>query len=357
VNYFMTRHADLEICHRIAKLRLETAGPRGKAFFAKELGLSPSTYDYYETTRVPPAEVLVKIAERTGVDLYWLLTGKARSGIKVAADHPLVQRVARLLADSPDAAGPLAAFLEILSGVQKFPPAQVEQPSPSERSVTPADAWPASAAAKSPAAVTVDVPKAKGPTGRGVEVARQDAQDDAKESWIPILGRTAAGVAHFWAETDDSAGVTMLEDLVERYCRASGSTVRTAAAAEQGAAGETTVQVITLPAGAKLHAAEFVAAPVLKARYGDVFALRIDGESMAPDIRHGDIVILSPSVPAVDGRAAVVQLVGQIGVICKLYRRVGERVHLIPIHEQFAPQTHPASKVRWALAVLARVRV
>ncbi len=349
----MASHTDSGICRRIAQLRLETAGQRGKASFAKQLGLSPSTYDYYETTRVPPAEVLVKIAERTGVDLYWLLTGKTRSGVDVAADHPLVQRVARLLADRPDAAGPLAAFLEILSGVRKFPSTQADQPGPPVESVTPADRPSASTAVKAPVAGKTDTSRVKGPVGPdGAEVS-----GSVKESWIPILGRTAAGVAHFWEKTDDSAGVTMLEDLIERYSRAPGSSVRPAAVAEQGAVGETTVQVITLPAGAKLQAAEFVAAPAFKARYGDAFALRVDGESMAPDIRHGDVVILSPSVPAVEGRPAVVQLTGQIGVICKLYRRVGERVHLIPIHEQFAPQTFPASKVRWALAVLARVRV
>ena len=30
----------------------------------------------------------------------------------------------------------------------------------------------------------------------------------------------------------------------------------------------------------------------MKARYGDAFAVRIDGESMSPEIRHGDLVVL-----------------------------------------------------------------
>jgi hypothetical protein len=277
----------------------------------------------------------VKIAECTGVDLYWLLTGKTKAGVDVAAGHPLVQRVARLLADSPNAAGPLAAFLEVLSGVQRFPASQAPQADPAEVSA---------AAPRATASKTKEQP----PAGEG---------QAAKEAWIPILGRTAAGVAHFWSRADDSAGLTTLDELVERYCRAPRRSVQPAAAAEQGSADQTAVQVITLPSGAKLPVVEFIAAPALKGRYGDAFALRIDGDSMAPDIRHGDLVILSPSAPAVDGRAAVVQLTGQIGVICKLYRRVGERVHLIPIDEQLAPQVFPASKVRWALAVLARVRV
>ncbi|MCJ7545080.1 MAG: helix-turn-helix domain-containing protein [Phycisphaerae bacterium] len=324
-----------DICRRIAGLRLEIAGPRGKASFAKALRLSPSTYDYYERSRVPPADVLVRIAERTGVDLYWLLTGQMTAGLSPGADHPLVQRVAKLLADKPDSAGPLAAFLDVLMGIQAFPAGERQ------------------AAAEPARAEGTSRPRGDEP---GPMAPGQPAEP-AKGSWVPILGRTAAGVVHFWADARDSAGVTMLADLVERHRRRAGASVRPAAAMEQGGPGAETVQIITLPGGGDSEAAEFVAAPALKARYADAFALRIDGESMAPEIRHGDVVILSPSVPAADGRPAVVQLAGQIGVICKLYRRVGERVHLIPIHERYAVQSFPASKVSWALAVVARVRM
>jgi SOS-response transcriptional repressor LexA len=77
---------------------------------------------------------------------------------------------------------------------------------------------------------------------------------------------------------------------------------------------------------------------------------------MAPEIRHGDVVICSPSVPAADGAAAVVQLKGQIGVTCKLFRRAGQTVHLVPINEQYAPQAFSARRMVWAQKVLARVR-
>lgn len=338
----MPPRATSEICRRIAGLRLEMAGPRGKASFAKELGLSPSTYDYYERSRVPPADILVKIAERTGVDLYWLLTGQVKAGLSPGAEHPLVQRVAKLLADKPDSARPLAAFLDVLMGIQAFPAGE-QRAEGAGAGLVPAE----------PAAPQ-EVPQA--PRAGPVPAARGQPTEPAKESWVPILGRTAAGVAHFWADAKEAAGVTMLTDLVERHRRRAVASVRPAAALEPGGSGAQTVQIITLPGGGDGETAEFVAAPALKARYGDAFALRIDGESMAPEIRHGDIVILSPSVPAADGRPAVVQLAGQIGVICKLYRRVGERVHLIPIHERYAVQSFPASKLTWALAVVARVR-
>lgn len=339
----MPRPPDLDICRRIARIRLEVAGPRGKAAFAKDLGLSPSTYDYYESTRVPPADVLVGIAERSGADLYWLLTGKGGAGEGVGSPHPLVQRVAKLLADRPDAAAPLAAFLEILAGVAKFPSGVA-----AEREIA------ISAGAQAADAVGRGAVTAARHDARAPGQTDQAGETSSPEGWIPILGRSAAGVAQFW-KGGDPAGVTMLGDLVQQHCHRPGRQVRPAAVADQGGQ-DAAVQVIALPAGGGCGPAEFVSASRLKARHGEAFALRIDGDSMAPDIRHGDIVVVSPSIPAADGRAAVVQLAGQIGVTCKLYRRSGDQVHLVSINEQFAPQTFPASKVVWALAVLARVR-
>lgn len=353
----MARLQAPQICQRIAQLRIEFSGPRGKASFSKDLGLSASTYDYYEKARVPPADVLVRIAERTGADLYWLLTGKARAGAAPGAEDPLVQRVAKLLADSPESAGALMAFLEVLGGIVAFP-AKATAPGADAGGQAFAGATGGERADGGKggptrgAAARVEVPAG---AEAGDRAARRGAVE--KEGWVPILGRSAAGVARFWGSDADAAGVTVLTDLVERRGRTSGASVRGAEAVDEGTGQETAVQVITLPAGANEAAAEFVCAPSVKARYGDAFALRIDGESMAPEIRHGDIVIVSPSAPAVEGRPAVVQLAGQIGVICKLYRRVGGQVHLIPINEQLAPEAFPASKVQWALAVLARVRL
>jgi len=315
------------ICRRIAQIRIETTGPRGKAAFARKLGLSPTTYQSYETARVPPADVLVKMADIAEVDLRWLLTGQAGQGPGVMADHPAIQRAAALLARCPQAAGPLAAFVDILAQSMAFPPKQV--------STAP------------------DRPRAGG--------ARQDRLVGAAVStahlgdWIPILGRSAAGVPHFWDDDDAAAGVTTLGELVSRHA-ARPHEVRPAQAQGEDPAGPQTVQVIMLTGGEVGEVVQFVAAPGLKARWADAFAVRIDGESMSPDIRHGDVVILSPSSEAQDGRAAVVQLKRQIGVTCKLFRRQGRSVHLVPINEQFRPETFTRTDVEWALRVLARVR-
>lgn len=316
----MAQDPHKEICRRIARLRSEVAGPRGKSTFAKELGLSPSTYDYYESSRIPPASVLVRIAEATGADLWWLLTGKTSRDRVVATDHPALRRAAELLSQHPDAAAPLAAFLEILTETLKFPAKPTTSPAASAH------------------------PSASG-------------QDDLpRASWIPILGRSAAGVPQFWSEASDADGITTLQQLIDRHAARSAQSVRPALAQGPTGTADVTVSIVTLSEPDSDNVVEFVSAPEIRARHNDAFAVRIDGDSMSPDIRHGDIVILSPSATAIDGRSAVVQMENQIGVTCKIYRRSGDTVDLMPINEQVPAVSVDHSSVIWALRVLARVR-
>ena len=335
----MDDHPEHNICARIAQIRLELAGARGKAAFAKQLGISPTTYQSYETHRPPPADVLVRIADRAEVDLRWLLTGEAAADSVVPASHPVVQRAARMLSRCPDAAAPLAAFVEILGQSMKFPDK-------------------GAAAASQDKSGTSDEADAGVAPPRDTSGSREVEQGRrARADWIPILGRSAAGVPHFWAGEDDSAGLTTLADLIARHAKHPQRDVHRARMQDQAMGTNDAVQLITVTAPEENEPAEFIATGPGKYRYGDAFAVRIDGESMSPDIRHGDLVILSPSEGPVDGKPAVVQLKRQIGVTCKLFRREAGDVHLIPINEQFPPRTFRAEQVVWALRVLGRVRV
>lgn len=174
-------------------------------------------------------------------------------------------------------------------------------------------------------------------------------------TWIPVLGRSAAGVAQFWGRPEDADGLTTLEHLIQRHQAGTAHHALPATVSTDLSNDPQAVEVITLTEPAD-DVAEFVSAGQLKARHPDAFAVRIDGQSMEPEIRHGDLVVLSPSVAARDGKVAVVQLDQQIGVTCKLYRRSGDHVHLAPINDQYPIMTVPAGKVVWALRVLARVR-
>ena len=322
-------------CDRIVQVRIEVTGPRGKAALAKMLGISPTTYQSYEAGRVPPADVLVKMAEVAQVDVRWLLTGRDVDGPAVTGNHPVLQRAGVLLSRHPNAAAALGAFVDVLAQSMKFPAKA---------------AGPAESQAPAGLGGLAETPLAEG------EPVGADAGDAGEaDHWIPILGRSAAGVPRFWDDDDADRGVTTLGELIARHA----STARRARSAE--ARGEDlgereTVQLIALAGREGGDCVEFVNAPGIKARHGDAFGVRIDGESMSPDIAHGDVVILSPSHRARDGHRAVVQLRRQIGVTCKLFRREGESVHLVPINEQFRPQTFDASELEWALRVLARVR-
>ena len=312
-----------EICARISRLREKVCGSRGKSAFAKKLGLTPSTYDYYEAHRVPSADVLVAIADLAEVDLRWLITGIEPVGPMVPAQHPLVKRAADLLAEKPNAAPALAAFIEILSKTMAFPEAAV-----TARTEVPSE-----------------------PLAGATSQQRQ-----RQAAWIPVLGRTAAGVPVFWSAADRDEGITRLAKLIGQHVGKAPSTTRPGRTAATETSPPSAVQIVTLtdaPDGGPL---EFVAAESIKVNWPDAFAVRVDGESMAPGISNGDLVVLSPSAPAKDGKPAVVQLQSQIGVTCKIYRHSGEHVHLIPINEQFTPQEFPVAAVQWAFRVLARVR-
>jgi SOS-response transcriptional repressor LexA len=102
---------------------------------------------------------------------------------------------------------------------------------------------------------------------------------------------------------------------------------------------------------------EFVECEAVHRLFPDSFALQIDGDSMSPRINDGDIVILSPSVPAVQGQAAVARVTNQIGVTCKLIRTTQEKVHLIPLNERYETKVVSKNELQWALAVLCHIRI
>lgn len=329
--------SDNSICRRIAQIRSELTGPRGKSKFAQLIGISPSTYDYYESSRTPPANILVRISAVSGVDLAWLLTGEGGKASGVSADHPAVQRVAELLADRADAAGPLGAFLDLLAEVGQLPAGEGVRTA----SVTP----PASA-------VLQRTPSPGAGPDAGADVDEPEHIFDQAEL-IPILGRSAAGVPQFWAEGQEGQ-TTELADLIRRHAGRAAQKVRPAGV--EGADDQAVAQIITFRDERSDEVFQFVRASAIRVRHPDAFALQIDGSSMAPDINHGDMVILSPSVSATDGRAAVVQLAGQIGVTCKLFRRSGDDIHLVPISDELSVISVFDTEVIWALRVLARVR-
>jgi|SRR5690606_7903002 len=104
----------LGVCTRLAEVRAEHFGPRGKSRFARELGIGSSTYDRYERDRTPPADLLLKAARITGVRLEWLITGEGpREGPPALSERivSLIERLRDLLRRRQDLADQVDVFL------------------------------------------------------------------------------------------------------------------------------------------------------------------------------------------------------------------------------------------------------
>ena len=65
-----------DIVGRIRYLRKQLFGRRGRAKFAKTLGVSESTYSDWERGRVPRADDVARIAQATACSCEWLLSGE-----------------------------------------------------------------------------------------------------------------------------------------------------------------------------------------------------------------------------------------------------------------------------------------
>ncbi|MCX5634931.1 MAG: helix-turn-helix domain-containing protein [Planctomycetota bacterium] len=317
------------IIERIRQLRDQYAGRRGKSKFAEALNISPSTYSYYESDRIPPIEILLKICQVTGADLEWLLTGSANE-IKnpFGQNTSLLRKLDALLTENPEMTSPILAFIQLLCEKKGFKNSFLR------------------------------------------EIAVQPGKPPAKPNrpgWIPVLGRTAAGIVHFWDNEilpNSSTAVTELDELVKKHI---GSEIIRSAEGVVSIDLQTKamfeglkisqVNLIQLCGEGAEDITEFVQCEEIFRMFPDSFALQIDGDSMSPRINDGDIVILSPSVPAVPGQVSIAHLANQIGVTCKLIRISGDSVHLIPINEKYETKVVAKKDLLWSLAVLCHIRI
>ena len=332
------------IINRIRQLRRDYAGERGKALFAKALGISPSSYNYYENDRIPPVGILWKICQVTGADLEWLVTGDAKVAEKSNFESQykaIFRKITTLLEKDPHSAKPLYAFVDFLAekavAEQKFSTKQ-DQP----------DIRPDATLSDQSSIVQGDR-ITPGPQTR---------------RWLPVLGRTAAGITHFWdAENGNLPGVTELKSLIERHKSLKHRQMQPVeissdlSQVDVGRLEAKSVSLVQMADPDDAGVCEFVDCPEIIQKYPDAFALRVDGDSMSPRICDGDIVVMSPSVNARDGGTAVVKLCNQIGVTCKIIRRSGEQIHLIAANEKFDTRIYDLDQLDWSLAVLWKIRI
>lgn len=327
------------VIQRVCFLRNQYAGSRGKSKFAGDLGISPSTYNYYENNRLPPIEILLRICDITGADLIWLLTGQqddkkfafaSKKDLLSGPNSALLRKLDEILTQNPELSVPISAFVELLCEKKEF---------------------------ETKSRLSDETPPAIATAGPAPE----------RGGWIPVLGRTAAGMVHFWGETslpDSRQAVTQVDSLVKKYLgkKIVGSVDKTVSVDLQRSAvidrlKGSEANLIQVRGGGEDEIVEFIDCKQILDLFADSFALQIDGDSMSPRINDADIVILSPSVPAGQGQIAVARLANQIGVTCKLFRTTDDMVHLIPINENYETKIVPKEELLWSLAVLCHITV
>jgi len=262
--------------------------------------------------------------------LEWLLKGKkADNSLKTSVNnqkepynYTLMRKIDAILASSPELTEPISAFIDILSqkkGIEKN-------------------------LSQSPKALKKDRP-----------------------DWIPVIGRTAAGLVHFWQEQiipESKQAVTELDELVKKYTGKkiigfADGTISVDLQAEAVIDGlkKSEANLVQISSIKSDDIVEFIQCEQIHQLFNDSFALRVDGDSMSPRVNDGDIIILSPSVHAAQGQIGVVHVKNQIGVTCKLIRMTDENVHLIPINEKYETKIVNKSDLLWALAVLCHISV
>ena len=282
------------ICERLRAVRGRHFGDRGRSKLCRELGITPSTYALYEISRVPPVELLVRVAQLTGVPLEWLLTGAGES--------------------EPTGSQPRSGAL----------PAAGLATSPAPRKRPRA----------TPPAITHWIPII-GSTAAGT--ARY---------WEELP------VTHGGPEAD-----ARLEQTLSEYADRAGETSQTPGDLSSTIDMNRTVSLVQFSTPDDRGFVEFLNAPGVKGKYPRAVAWRIDGDSMSPRYLDGDLVISSLDHPAVAGHPCVARQKGQIGVNCKIYQEAGRDILLIPINEHSPTQRLPAQELQWAHRVLCSVRI
>jgi SOS-response transcriptional repressor LexA len=324
----MKNFSEKALIERIIELRNKHYGKRGRSEFAAKLGISPSTYFYYEQDRIPPIDILLKICEICNVSIYWLLTGKDEQNQLVNSPSEgtfsdTFEKIRKVASENPASLQAINAFLELIA----------------QQNALEAES----------------------------SFAEKHIENASGNGWIPVLGRTAAGTPGMWSQTDsaDSAVMeTRLSALAARHLNSpilKKYSVRISPDLPSkpiiSAIDNEPISLIQTTGSDSDDIFQFIDCPAVLRAYPDCFALQIDGDSMAPRIGDGDIVILSPSVGAVQGQPAVVQITGAIGVTCKLFRQDSDSIHLVPINEKYPPKVIKSDDLLWALAVLCHIKL
>lgn len=179
---------------------------------------------------------------------------------------------------------------------------------------------------------------------------------------LPLLADIARAlgvdISYFLGkETPKKSDILMdLQELIERHRetgRRSADTARKVPILSDISAGPPFSRDDPFPVGI---AHEYIEVPA-DITDPQAFALRIKGDSMAPRLLGGDIVIVCPSWEVRENHAVVVKVRDKVRddeVTCKLFSRKDDMVVLTSINPNHPPQLYKESEIVWVYPV-ARV--
>jgi len=307
-------HSESGISVRLTYLREKCFGSRGKQRFAKELGIPLSSYATYEAGRTPPPELLVKVSEVTGCDLGWLMTGKLQALPKASPDpemEDILTRMEQLISSQPKAKEAVRALMDVLAG--------------------------------------------------GAEAVKQAETQTAKSlpaAVFPILGRAAAGLPAFWLDEKTETPVfdRMLNEYDPQKIMQYLPLPLIEASPPYSNKGDAQIFQLADPVDVGgLSVSGFLRVGHLEGK-GKLLAMRIDGKSMEPVLHEGDLVIADTGQPAQAGQIALVEVVGGVGAVCKLFFPEKDHIRISPINRECETADIPPHLLRYAFRVIGVVK-
>jgi hypothetical protein len=302
-----------ELARRIRELRRRHFGPRGKAEFARRLGVAPEEYDRFETHRLPPGELMVRMCELTGEDLQWLLTGVSSRGTVVISGarsrhQDLISRIAQALDSRPQLAAPLEAFFDLLlRGEDARREAALELPAPASGDLIPLfarDEWPD------------ELPDPDGPGGG---------------RWLALCPSVAT-----LAPVERS--VALLTEPAMDYQPSKLRSVTLLSLSDAGGA-----------------ARRFVQSTALAGCFPAAFGVVLDDGVMEPMFAAGDALLVATGAAPQVGQPALCKFADRVDDRCRIWLGEDEEhIQLGRVSDGLNEQL-PRAQLRWSLEVLYRV--
>jgi transcriptional regulator with XRE-family HTH domain len=307
--------AATELGRRIAELRRRHFGAGGKEAFAARLGVPLDEYARYERGTLPSGALLVRMCELTGEDLQWLLTGVSSrgtiviSGARTRHEH-LLTRLASALAENPELAAPVEAFLDLLLATPPAP-ASAELPSPDDASLIPI---------YDPADVPAQLPSAEASAGAPADGGR------------PSGGRRLV--------------------LPEGAAVAQAAFLLSEPASDYAAAEQRPVTTLTLDAAGAAQC--FLRDATLARALPGVFGVRVRDTDMTPMFVPGDVVLVVGTAGARPGRPAVLKPADG-PARCRIWLGPDGADVVLGRLSDHADERLPQIAVAWSLEVLYRM--